>query len=368
MEGGDDIPFEDDSLPPAIDHEPAPKTTITGSERAAFEKLYRTVNSQGKAGDRNSHDVELDQIVDEYYEDDEDPSQSLDKVFDEVLKGESKLRTHGQRPTSRTVQPEPGTPPGKSTKSRSGAGKLGSSRKQDSEGDVAQLKQLKLAERERVDTLIHHARTDHHLWQILEREVFDQITKLDLDGTNEQRPKSQRKTTQKNTTTADPRILFQNYPHHLIIAVQTLRREFPSSPLPLSLLPKIKSLGRSSYALGATTTLYAHLIRTAWIQQSSYTHVATFLTDMNNGAIEFNDDILALLEAIIKENEMARSGRMGKEMQMVYGMEQFREGIDKIKQWRGVVAERLGVATPTRKPTATVLSQAYSDSRRVQSR
>ena len=42
---------------------------------------------------------------------------------------------------------------------------------------------------------------------------------------------------------------------------------------------------------------------------------------MHNAAIEFNMDTLTLLDQVIKEYEMARSGRLGREMQMVYGME-----------------------------------------------
>lgn len=144
-----------------------------------------------------------------------------------------------------------------------------------------------------------------------------------------------------------------------------LRTEFPSSPLPLSILPTIKSLGRSSYALGATTTLYRHLLRTAWIQHSSYTYIDTLLVDMNNGAIEFDADILTLLDSIIKEHEMARSGRLGREMQLVYGMEQFLEGIKKVRQWRSVVAERLGVSSDERRVAGKVIRRVDHENKGV---
>ncbi|KAJ4375132.1 hypothetical protein N0V83_002216 [Neocucurbitaria cava] len=354
----DDIPFEDETLPPAIDNpDPARKTTITGSERAAFEKLYRTFNTRGQPKNDKDHVVELDQIADEYYEDDENnQSQSLDKVFDEVLKGEPRLRAsrhdHG-RPKQEKKEPDQdaqtfaeGTLSARTKKAQN--------KRKEAKAEAARIKELKFAERERVDKLLQNAQTDRKLWQILNREVLDQVRKLDLDGTKSGKAAQSSKTggapSRKSKpdlpATTDRRILFQNYSHHLITAIQTLRTAFPSSPLPHSILPTIKSLGRSSYALGTTTTLYKHLIRTAWLQQSSYTYIDSLLVDMNNGAIEFDSDILALLDAIIKQHDMARSGRLGREMQMVYGMEQFLEGIRKVRQWRGEVAERLGVVPP----------------------
>ncbi|CAO2654236.1 Nn.00g109690.m01.CDS01 [Neocucurbitaria sp. VM-36] len=355
---GDDIPFEDGTLPPAIDKpEPARKTTITGSERAAFEKLYKTFNAQGRPKNEKDHVIELDQIADEYYEDDEEnQSQSLDKVFDEVLKGEPRLRA------SRNVHSRPkleqknlGQNVQASAEDTSSARTRKSQNKKDAKAEAATIKKLKLAERERIDKLLQNAQTDRDLWQILNREVFDQVRRLDLDGTKSgKEPQSSKATTstrkpKRDPTASDPRILFQNYPHHLITAIQTLRTTFPSSSLPHSILPTIKSLGRSSYALGATTALYKHLIRTAWVQQSSYTYIDTLLVDMNNGAIEFDSEILALLDSIIKEHEMARSNRLGEEMRLVYGMEQFLNGLRAIRQWRIVIAARLGVVPEERK-------------------
>lgn len=362
---GDDIPFEDETLPPAIDQEPARKTTITGSERAAFEKLYRTVNAQGRPKNDKDHAVELDQVADEYYEEEEEPSKSLDQVFDEVLKGGSRLRasrTIVQRTRPAHEQPEEKIP---TAKKKSGKTLW---EQEDSLAAKLRIKDLKTVQMEKFHSILQNARTDRELWQILDREVFEPVRKLNLDGTEatkeqEQRPKP-KANAKRELSVSDQRVLFQNYPHYLNTAVHTLRTDFPASPLPLSILPTIKALGRSSYALGATTTLYKSLIRTAWIQQSSYTYINTLLTDMNNGAIEFDRDILALLDSIIKEHDLARSARLGREMQMVYSMEQFQDGIRKIMEWRDVVAEKLGVAVDERKAAGKVVRRFDVDKRR----
>lgn len=349
---GDDVPFEDASLPPTIDQaEAARKTTITGSERAAFEKLYRTFNTQGKAKSDNEHLVELDQIADEYYEDDEDhPSQSLEKVFNEVLTGEPRLKgLHTARQSAQVKSRKAVEINASTSNSLSPRIREVQPRTTDARTEAIMIRELRLAERERVDKLLKNAQTDRELWQILEREVFDQIRKLDLDGTKKSKvqqsakPSTLNRKLKTDPTVADPRILFHNYPYHLITALLTLRKIFPSSALALSLLPTIKSLGRSSYALGATTTLYKHLLRTAWLQQSSYALIDQLLIDMNNGAIEFDSGILEVLTGVIREHDLAQSGRLGREMQMVYGMEEFVLGAQKLREWRTVVAERLGM-------------------------
>ncbi|KAG9190333.1 hypothetical protein G6011_08421 [Alternaria panax] len=361
----EDIPFEDESLPPAIDQEPPRKTTITGTERAAFQKLYRKFNTEGRQQKDRDHAVELDQIADEYYEDEEDSSvPSLDKVFDQVLKGEPRLRASRTVPQRSRTRPQPT----KEDALHAEPCKVRSGKRRGTNVDAAKFKEMRLAERERVDALIRNAPTDRALWQTLEREVFTKVRELDLDDVNngsvkEPAPKvssdtpnmsSKSKPAHKpDPPSADARALFQNYPLYLITAVSTLRTEFPSSPLPFSILPTIKRLGRSSYALGATITLYKHLIRTAWIQQSSYTTVNKLLTEMDDNAIEFDADILGLLDAIIKEHNQAKSGVLGREISLVYSMEMFVDGLQKIATWRDMIAERLGIKSEEKRASST---------------
>lgn len=353
----DEIPFESkDDLPPALDDLESPrKTTITGSERAAFEKLYRKFNTRGNRKEEKDHEVEIDAIADEYWEPDEDeknPTASLDKIFDEALKksaavsrersrsGVEQLQSRKQKQDlqSMAVHVLKGTRPVEMETREARTRK-----REETSAQAAQLKKARMRERRRIDDLLSSAKTDHELWSTLEAEVFEQVRQLDLDSTAPKPNTKKENRTRKGKTTPDPKILFSNYPHHLLTALTVLRTHFPASPFPLLILPKIKSLGRSSFALGATTALYTQLLRTAWLQQSSYPLLTSLLTEMHNAAIEFNIDTLLLLDQVIKEYDMARSGRLGREMQMVYGMEQFGEGIREIRRWRAVVAERVGI-------------------------
>ncbi|OAL51993.1 hypothetical protein IQ07DRAFT_586330 [Pyrenochaeta sp. DS3sAY3a] len=359
-EGGDDIPFDDGSLPPSIDEpQTARKTTMTGSERAAFEKLYKKFNTQGRPNNEKDHVVELDQIADEYYEDEEEnEAASLDKVFDEVFKGEPRLRPsrskHGKiEPEKEKAGFAPDVTGTKEEPSQPKMTKLQRVKRERAEEDAARLKAMSLAERKKVGLLFQSCKTDRELWETLHREVFDQVRKLNLDGAimaAQQRASTPHNPHKKNKAQQnDPiklRILFQNYPHYLNTAVSTLRTSFPSSPLVLSILPVMTAIGRASKALGATTTLYKHCLRTAWLQQSNYAYIDNILRDMHSYAIEFDTETLALLDAIIKEHMMARAGNLGQEMQMVNSMELHLEGIQKIKDWRAIIAAQLGVTKP----------------------
>ncbi|KAF1916155.1 hypothetical protein BDU57DRAFT_516084 [Ampelomyces quisqualis] len=351
----EDVPFHDaeGNLPPrAEEAQSTRKTTMTSTERAAFEKLYKTLNAQvqeRKTGQHVEYE-ELEQIADTYYKDDEnDASGSLDKVFNEVLQRSplllptqrnGKYMTHTPRPSgtvsSGASASIPDTPQNK--------------KKLAAKAENERIKKLRLEERERIDKLMKGAQTDRDLWEILNREVFDPLRKLNLDETNpsskeETKPKGPKPRTKTTSVTASEqtRILFPNFPDHILTAVQLLRINFPRSSLSLTILPTIKSLGRSSFALGATPQLYKHLLRTAWIQQSSYTLIDNLLTDMDANLVEFDIGILDVIDGVIREHEMGVSGQLGKELQLLFGMETWAEGISKIVAWRRVVAKKLGV-------------------------
>lgn len=386
----DHIPFENaEALPPAIqDAEQSRKTTITGSERAAFEKLYKNFSTEGnQAKDDLPFNHEIDSIADEWYEEDDDfeggPA-SIDAVFDAVLAGlpEGKVKKSNKRPETlrtlarRILQPE----------SPSEQRKL-------SEKEVvmekARVHGIRKEERQQVQTALSSAKTDRELWDVLNREVFRLIDKLDLDGLIKQQVLQQQeadaeatadeptdKTTEPspNTSTSkntkplnrpgtstmhfvsttmthnldpksDPRILFPNFPTNLVHAARQFRIYFPASALPFSIIPTLKDLGRSSYALGASAPLYNNIIRMAWTQLSSYDYVDELLTDMENGGIEFDVATLETLDWIISEDARAERGMMGRSLANVWRMEQFREGAQKLQRWRDVIAQRLGVWT-----------------------
>lgn len=371
----DDIPFEDETS--HGESTPARPSTVTGSERAAFEKLYKKFTSPARA--QPNHDI--DQIADEYYEDEEEKDASaatIDSVFDSVLSNAP------SRPgaTARTVKPRKHKP---ADNLASLAAEILKPQMEKEKSKIEKLreravriKKMQKAERERVKGLLEGAMTDKELWDVLEREVFAAIRAMDLDGLSRRQssagkgggrkkeghstesssqptrfPTSPSETVYRPSSAKDPsqpesRILFPNYPHYLVSAARTLHTNFPASPLPHNIIPTLKSLGRSSYALGATTSLYKIVLRITWQQQHSYSQICSLLQDMDNGGIECDLGIVNLLDEIIAEYRMARSGRLGGTMQAVLGMEHYGEAMKRLVAWRDVVAKRLGAWSETR--------------------
>jgi hypothetical protein len=403
----DDIPFETDSipfeheeaLPPALDDlKSARKTTITGTERKAFEKLYKKFSTQNRTHGNRGPGEEDDQVADEYYEDDDEGSaKRVDAVFEEVFKEMPLLRksgmTHEAESLMRKLEAE----------TRPVAFQIPAEEKKEME----RLKQLRRSEYERVNMLLKGAQTDIELWEVLEREVFAPIRMLDLDGEKERKKREKRakkraadhsgsgngdteagsekdkarqeviraistppseilpgpqrsvgnsKPAEKQSSTkwqsaksmpsdlkpSTPQILFQNYPHHLVAAASLMYTQFPTSQLPLSLLPTIKSLGRSSYALGTTPALYNRLIRCAWTQQQSYSLIDDLLVEMDNSAIDFDAATAETLQLIVQEFDDARAGKLGTELKVVFGMQRFTAGIEKMREWRRRALVALG--------------------------
>lgn len=377
----DDIPFEGQILPSdPKDAEPARKTTITSTERAAFQKLYeKYIYKEQKPSDDIPFADESDQIADEYYEEEDeakDSSASLDSVFDAVLSG--------LPPPGKQIKHKSSKKPAEKLKTLTEnilgpeveQAKKKPKKKKEAAVEAERIKAIREKDRTRVKALLEKARTDRELWEVLEKEVIEKIRALDLDGLRKSTDRSSidgitsnepqtqpsiqpfpTKSTKQSWApktdlsldpSSDPRILFPNFPSHLVTGAHLLRTKFPSSQLPLCILPTIESLGRSSYALGATTNLYNILIRTAWIQHSSYDYIDELLTSMDNGGIEFDNRTLGLLNDIISEYEDAVKSKYGNSLKVIWQMEYFWEGIRKLRSWREVARERVVASSERR--------------------
>ncbi|ORX92624.1 hypothetical protein BCR34DRAFT_580967 [Clohesyomyces aquaticus] len=374
-----DVPFETpDSLPLSIDSTvPASrKTTMTSTERAAFKRLYKEVQKEGEDEDLPFEQEEHDRIFDEYADGEEDDSSAadLDSVFDAVLSGLPNPAGSGRgrkpKETLETLAKSILKPEVDEIKTKS---------RERAIEQAGRMREIRNREKERVWVMLDEAKTDREIWEVLQWEVFDKMRMLNLDGVdNELSRKKSRQALRKQRRAAesipldisdflqdspvlgthavtdptapleekqkeeiDPRILFPNYPSLLVHAVSLLRVRFPQSQSPLSILPMLKSLGRSSYALAATTSLYNHLIRAVWVQHASYTYIDELLTDMDNGGIEFDSKTLELLDTILVEYEKAAKGRFGRLVKEVWSLEHMAEGARKLQGWREIARQRL---------------------------
>ncbi|KAF1967515.1 hypothetical protein BU23DRAFT_559306 [Bimuria novae-zelandiae CBS 107.79] len=355
------VPFEGEELPPMVDEATSGRqTTITGSERAAFEKLYKKFNKPQQQG-WGEH--ELDQIADEYYEEDDDDAKdksgaSIDSLFDAVMSGKTPARAPAPRRRAADKKKSMDMQtlawqilhPEEEEKKK----KL----KEEAAKKQAHIKELRTLERERVGSLLNAAPTDQALWAVLEREVLSVIRGMDLDapsasGSFDRRlkPKGMDKNRSKAASSGtkgadlsptDPTIVFPNYPKLLLSATHFFRTKFPASPLVFNILPAIKEIGRSSYALGASTTLYNTMIRAAFRQNHSYAQVCSLLQDMDNGGIEYDWPVAKLLEEILETHRSAETGKFGKGMQAVMKLDAINEDVEKLRAWHMAVKKRVG--------------------------
>ncbi|KAF2835178.1 hypothetical protein M501DRAFT_914113, partial [Patellaria atrata CBS 101060] len=217
-------------------------------------------------------------------------------------------------------------------------------------------------EANRIETLLRTAKTDVELWDVLEREVFSVIKRLKLDEDPEPAKETSKKPGRlpkakiESPTEDNAREKLQafaqsswhtlasfapNYPTLLLLSTRQLRSSFPASSLVLNILPTVKSLGRSSYALGASTLLYNELIGIYWMRYGNFDGIISLLKEMDNGGVGFDEGTLGLLEDIVLEAKKAVRGHFGRVLGAVYGMERFRGAFVEIERWREEIGSRL---------------------------
>ncbi|KAF9733443.1 hypothetical protein PMIN06_009131 [Paraphaeosphaeria minitans] len=367
-----DVPFEGEELPPTVEEASVNRrTTITGSERAAFEKLYKNTK---RAEEQKLNEHELDQIADEYYEDDDDnstdkSSASLDDLFDAVLSAKTDKPTRSFTPARARRQ---GSPTDLETLAKELLAEPADQEKRRKKEEAVEkqkrVKALRSSEKERIKALFEAAPTDQALWAVLEKEVFSVIRSMDLENSPgmfapKSNPKSKLKFLSKpsvfghkgDLSPTDPTIVYPNYSSHLIAAANTLRKNFPASPLMFNILPTVKDLGRSSYALGASTGLYKALIRAAFRSDNNYPQICALLQDMDNGGIEYDFSVLAFVDEILATHAGADKGKYGRSLQAVVRLELYQEGAEKLRAWRVAIARRLGDFTEERKDKGKLL-------------
>ena len=83
-------------------------------------------------------------------------------------------------------------------------------------------------------------------------------------------------------------VISRLYPAALLLAFRLLRTNFPTSPLSLAILPQIRSLGPTSYVLGASSEFYNALIELRWDVYSDLKGIDGLLTEMERSGVEFD--------------------------------------------------------------------------------
>ncbi|OAL39705.1 hypothetical protein AYO20_01102 [Fonsecaea nubica] len=125
-------------------------------------------------------------------------------------------------------------------------------------------------------------------------------------------------TTNENSSTPSPAqlaILQHTYPASILLALRLYMNFYPSSPYALLLLPRIRSLGTTSYVLGASPQFYNSLMSLVWLTRSSLRELDELLSEMERGGVEMDEGTYSVLGGIEEERalEMAREKAKEKE-------------------------------------------------------
>ncbi|TAQ85106.1 hypothetical protein B7494_g6571 [Chlorociboria aeruginascens] len=215
--------------------------------------------------------------------------------------------------------------------------------------DIDQLEKLRGPERQRVEALMRGARSDFELWRVMEREVFTLINKLGLKEPVKAfrvplKKVTSRKKTRKEAAmgeepkpdTVMPTYSFPEsgvrpvalygplYPSYLLLGLRLLDRSFSKpSPLTLNILPKIKSLGIVSNVLGASTPLYNELLRIYWFRYDDFRRVISLLKEMDAEGLEYDNETFEVVSDILTAQRSVAQGERGETLKMLWTLPEF---------------------------------------------
>jgi hypothetical protein len=218
-----------------------------------------------------------------------------------------------------------------------------------------ETKKAQAADLDRLKSMMENAESDLVLWKIIEEELFNRVDALKLDEVVKQHNESSSK---KSSKRKSPPVQAKNeimppamikdittigafYPAGLLAALAVFRERFPTSTLPLSILPQIKRLGRGSYALGTSSSLYHELLQITWALTGDFPQVNNILQEMDVAGFDFTDETFAIIRRIQKQWEQRIRKPRTRLESAVNRMGMIGEGFDKMIAWRSIIEERL---------------------------
>jgi hypothetical protein len=292
---------------------------MTPMEKKAFENLL-SLGSQKAPKDKGRHRDRIEDVLKEAAKKAKQPETSDDTPMPEALK---KMQD-------------------KMNEDRSAAQKV-------------LLEQAVEQDLQQVKTAFEAAHSDVELWQILHEKVLSRVTQLRLE--EPVAPKSPVK--QKNRkvrlereakeesqspwqgNVSDELVITRTLPQHLIECQRQLSTTFPSSQLHLSLLPYLKSLGPTTYALATSTKLYNQHMRSLLRSQTNVPQIVHTLEEMDKEVYEFDDKTKDLMDSIRKRSDQARRGYNGVGLSALWGGERFGKAMRSATYWAHNIERRM---------------------------
>lgn len=175
------------------------------------------------------------------------------------------------------------------------------------------------------------AKTDIALWNVLQHQIFQNVRALSEPS-------------KSGKVGRNFQVLTQTLPQSLLYFMKTIRDSFPGSSLGLVLLPTLKKLGPSAFALGASTELFNEHMWLLYKHYADLDNIAETLSEMDKNVYEFDGGTKDLIATILRDGHKALKNNYGPGLQALWSTDRKTRGLEKIRRWEGIVEERLKAA------------------------
>lgn len=200
-----------------------------------------------------------------------------------------------------------------------------------------------------VSKAIETATTDAQVWQVLHERVLSRLPKTDslpLTNTRKQRAKVKEGTPTpehsiaNNETKVAP-LLAETLATHLTQTFTHLATSFPTSHLPLNILPTLKTFPLSVQQLGASTKLYNQHMRLLYERYADNPGIVDMLAEMEAHGVGFDSGTLEVLDDVLVYAREAGRGEHGAGVRIAWEMERTRGALRETVSWRRRIVERV---------------------------
>jgi hypothetical protein len=313
----DYVPFET----PAVAESAVVQTTIqgeslTGTERNAFAKLETLANAPKRPAPgsrRIPHQSSFE---------------SLDDVLNEAI---TAIEASGPKEVS---EPKPFQAYIMNKPKRTEYDTLSLAPAPQPERGPSEYRELG-SEDKRTLAALNNAKTDTMVWRILEARLFSPIADLHLDSPA---PAS------ASISPARRRFILQIFPVRLVSAASLLRNHFPNSNLIRAILPRVKQLGESAYALATSPDLYNQLLAFEFRKFADVDACNDLLREMDDNVVEPSPYTLRVLDYILQfRQDAVEKNKLGTNVKSVFTTEKYRRDFAVMERWRVKVEHSLAV-------------------------
>lgn len=187
-----------------------------------------------------------------------------------------------------------------------------------------------------ISNAFQHSKSDAEIWQILQSQVFKPLSdQLQTFSSRHDTTAVALASIKSLEEDEHLRNFKETLPQHLTNTFKYLKSHYPSSLLPLAILPALRRLGPLAIALGGSTALYTLHAREHWrrYQASGVNDIAVVLKSaLAEGTVD--SETVAVLDGILDYESSARRGAEGEGVRVLWAMERTRSAVAELVRLR----------------------------------